>query len=107
MPDPRLMSKLVSPHAFDGAGPVPDEVKTAGSRVAELHFKFVLRPGGESPLTTREVAELFTASATIAEWLREVTEARDLLAAEVERLREIELRRRPRRLHRGPGQVDG
>jgi hypothetical protein len=87
-----LLSKLVSPHGFDGMADVPGDVVAACKRTAELRVKFLHQwhPGLESPLTTREVEELFTASATVAEWLREVTEARDALVAEVKRLRAVE-----------------
>ena len=92
---------LVSPHGFDGAGPVPVEVVTAAKRLAQLRVKFVHQwsPGCDSPLTTREIEDLFDASALQAEWMRELHEAvhavdtRDAriasLEAEVERLRKI------------------
>ena len=86
------MAKLVSPHGFDGAGPVPEAVVQAARTIASLRVKYVSQwtPGMEQPLTTRELQELFDAAALQAEWMREVLEARDALKAEVERLREIE-----------------
>ena len=84
------MAKLVSPHGFDGAGPVPEAVVQAARTIASLRVKYVSQwtPGMEQPLTTRELQELFDAAALQAEWMREVLEARDALKAEVERLRE-------------------
>lgn len=84
-----LMGRLVSPHGWDGMGSVPSLVHEAGGDVARLRVKFVNQwmPGADSPLTTREVNELFDAAAITAEWLREVTEARDHAVAEAERLR--------------------
>ena len=84
------MAKLVSPHGFDGAGPVPEAVVQAAHTIASLRVKYVSQwtPGMEQPLTTRELQELFDAAALQAEWMREVLEARDALKAEVERLRE-------------------
>ena len=69
--------KLVSPHCFDGHGPVPDQVRQAAKRIAQLRVKFVNQwmPGIGNPLTTREVEEVFQASALQAEWMRELYEA--------------------------------
>jgi hypothetical protein len=71
------MDRLVSPHAWDGRGPVPDEVTQAAKRIAQLRVKFVTQwtPGMENPLTTREVEELFNAATMQAEWMRELYEA--------------------------------
>lgn len=74
----RMTEELVSPHGFDGFGPVPDEVMKGARRVAMLRVKFLTT---ESGLTTREIEDLFYASALTAEWLREVYEARDVLRA--------------------------
>lgn len=85
-----LMGRLVSPHGWDGMGSVPSLVHEAAGGIARLRVKFVNQwmPGADSPLTTREVNELFDGAAITAEWLREVTEARDHAVAEGERLRE-------------------
>ncbi len=86
MPD--LMSKLVSPHGFDGAGPVPDQVVAASTCIARLRVKFLHQwtPGMDQPFTTRELQELFDAAALQAEWMRELLEARDALVAERSRV---------------------
>jgi len=70
-----IMDRLVSPNGFDGYGPVPDKVNEAARRIAGLNVKHSLG----KVMTAPEDADLFTASAVIAEWLREVTEARDAL----------------------------
>lgn len=69
-----LRWSFVSPHNFDGRGPVPQEVTAAAKRIAELRVKYVHQwtPGMENPLTTREVEELFNAAALQAEWMREL-----------------------------------
>jgi hypothetical protein len=69
--------KLVSPHGFDGHGPVPQEVTAAAKCIAELRVKFIHQwtPGVEQPLTTNEVDALFHAAALQAEWMRELYEA--------------------------------
>lgn len=74
MPERSLTDRLVSPHGFDGRGPVPDEVRTAAERIAQLRVKFLTRKTLE-PLTAHEVAQLFDAAALQAEWMRELYEA--------------------------------
>jgi len=73
--------KLVSPNGLDGMGPVPTQVQDAALCIAKLRIKFVHQwmPGMDSPLTSREVEDLFRASAIQAEWMRELYEARDRL----------------------------
>jgi hypothetical protein len=72
-----LTEKLVSPNGFNGHGPVPEKVTQAAKRIAGLRTKFIHQwtPGMGQPLTTREVEELFDASAIQAEWMRELYEA--------------------------------
>lgn len=79
------MERLVSPNGFDGQGPVPDQVTAAAKRIAKLRTNFINQwtPGMEQPLTTREVEELFNASAMTAEWCRELYEAREALTAKL------------------------
>jgi hypothetical protein len=81
-------AKLISPNAFDGQGSVPDKVTEAAKRIATLRVKFVNQwmPGMDSPLTAREVDDLFGAVAIRAEWERELYEARDKARADAERL---------------------
>ena len=82
--DPRTLSqRLVSPHAFDGNGPVPVQVVVAGRDVAKLHVKFVNQwtPGADRLFTNGEIRMLLDAAALQAEWMRELYEARDLLLA--------------------------
>lgn len=69
----------MSPNGFDGMGPVPEKVRAAARRIAELRVRFLhqCQSGMESPLTIREVEELFTAAALQAEWMRELYEARE------------------------------
>jgi hypothetical protein len=81
-----LGEKLVSPHAFDGGGPVPDEVVAAARRIANLRVKFLTAPWHQYPdqewlfpLTAHEVEELFTLAAIQAEWMRELLDYRDSL----------------------------
>ena len=76
-PNADYVGHLVSPHGFDGRGPVPKEVIEAAKRIAQLRVKFINQwtPGIENPLTTREVQELFDAAALQAEWMRELHEA--------------------------------
>lgn len=84
MTDPRTLSqRLVSPHAFDGNGPVPVQVVVAGRDVAKLHVKFVNQwtPGADRLFTNGEIRMLLDAAALQAEWMRELYEARDLLLA--------------------------
>ena len=76
--------KLISPHAFDGGGPVPDEVTAAARRIAALRVKFLAAPWWNYPeqewlfpLTAHEIEELFSASAIQAEWMRELLDYRD------------------------------
>ncbi len=76
-PNDQVFDRLVSPHGFDGRGPVPEKVNDAARLIARLRVKFVSQwtPGCEQPLTTREVDQLFDAAATQAEWMRELYEA--------------------------------
>jgi hypothetical protein len=71
------LNRLVSPHEFDGRGPVPEQVIAAAKRIAQLRVKFVNQwmPGLEAPLTIREIEELFNGAALQAEWMRELYEA--------------------------------
>ena len=84
MTDKGVMATLVSPHGWDGRGPVPDEVSKAARRLAELRVKFFHQwtPGADSPFTTTEMDALFKASAIQAEWGRELHEAVQLLMVE-------------------------
>jgi hypothetical protein len=78
MIEPRTVSeRLVSPNGFDGYGPVPEKVTAAAKQIAHLRTKFIHQwtPGMEQPLTTREIEQLFDASAIQAEWMRELYEA--------------------------------
>ena len=77
MPERTVGQKLISPNGFDGHGPVPEKVNQAARIIAGLRVKFVNQwtPGGDSPLTTREVQGLFDAAAVQAEWMRELYEA--------------------------------
>jgi hypothetical protein len=63
--------RLVSPHGFDGRGPVPWEVTQAATQTARLRVMFLTQDGG---LTRSEVDELFSAAAILAEWTRELYE---------------------------------
>lgn len=64
-------ARLVSPHSFDGSGPVPEEVRQASRRIASLRSTFLVT--GE--VTSSEARELFDAAALQAEWMRELYEA--------------------------------
>jgi hypothetical protein len=66
-----LAKKLVSPHGFDGQGPVPPEVTAAAKRIAQLRTHFVL----SDSLTVEQIEELFDAALLQAEWMRELYEA--------------------------------
>ena len=67
-----LADRLISPHGFDGRGPIPQEVTDAAKRIARLRVKFLTRQDG---LTTEEVDSLFDAAAIQAEWMRELFDA--------------------------------
>lgn len=69
-------ARLVSPNGFDGRGSVPEKVTQAAKRIAKLRVKFVTqRSASDDTLTTSEVDDLFSASALLAEWTRELYEA--------------------------------
>jgi hypothetical protein len=88
--DEELAQKLISPNGFDGRGPVPEKVVDAAKTLARLRVKFVSQwmPGADSPLTAREVDQLFDAALLQSEWVREVTEARDSALAVVKAAQE-------------------
>lgn len=73
-----LSDKLVSPHGFDGFGEVPPLVIDATREIARLRVKYLI-----SILEPVEVGVLFDDSAVVAEWLREVADARDWLKEKV------------------------
>jgi hypothetical protein len=65
-----VVSRLVSPNAFDGRGPVPEKVRSAAKRIAKLRTKFLL----QDEISHGETEELFRAAALQAEWMRELYE---------------------------------
>jgi len=71
------MAKMVSPHGFDGVGPVPEMVVDAARCIAQLRVEF-LRVG---EIATGDTEKLFQACAIQAEWMRELLECRDRLQA--------------------------
>lgn len=65
-----LGKRLISPHGFDGNGPVPEQVRDAAKRIGQLRVKFL-----REALSTGDLEELFQAAALQAEWMRELYEA--------------------------------
>ncbi len=85
-----LSDRLVSPHDFDGSGPVPEQVRAAARRIAQLQVMWSLQSADmEQPLTTRELQDLFDAAAIGAEWMRELYEVRKALLARIEVLERV------------------
>jgi hypothetical protein len=72
-------SEFVSPHNFDGSGPVPKKVQDAAKQIANLRVRF-LTSKTEPSLTTNEIEALFSYTAIQAEWMRELIEYRDILS---------------------------
>ncbi len=66
-----FQSSLVSPNGFDGRGPVPQRVREAATRIAELRVKHLT----QGYLMNRELEQVFLAAAVQAEWMRELYEA--------------------------------
>lgn len=82
-----VVERLVSPHRFDGRGPVPEEVQTAARTIAALRSEFLVHGSISEAKTER----LFQAAAIQAEWIRELHEAvhEDTLAGQVRKLRPV------------------